>query len=179
MIVFLQIVFIFICILLIGIILIQAGKGHGLAGAFGSFAGNAAQNLFGARTTDILTKITAYITVLFFGLAVFIAYLQAKETKSVMLSVTKQEESKVATKEAKDVGKKLSDLTKDLFTKDVKKESATSNNKVNKEIVVESPVVVNKVQEEPETTTEVVIEDTNKALQSDEAKTLKETSEAK
>ncbi len=178
MIVFLQIVFIFICILLIGIILIQAGKGHGLAGAFGSFAGNAAQNLFGARTTDILTKITAYITVLFFSLAVFIAYLQAKETKSVMLSVTKQEESKVATKEAKDVGKKLSDLTKDLFTKDIKNESETSNNKVNKEIEVESSVV-NKVQEAPETTTEAVIEDTNKALKNDESNILKETSEAK
>jgi len=136
MIVFLQVLFIFICILLIGIILIQAGKGHGLAGAFGSFAGNAAQNLFGARTTDILTKITAYITALFFSLAVLIAYLQAKETKSVMLSVTKKSESKVATKEAKDVGKKISDLTNKLFTKKVVTEE--SNNKKVSEVQTSS-----------------------------------------
>jgi len=175
MIVFFQIVFIFICILLIGIILIQAGKGHGLAGAFGSFAGNAAQNLFGARTTDILTKITAYITVLFFSLAVFIAYLQAKETKSVMLSVTKQEESKVATQEAKDVGNKISDLTNKLFTKkDVEK---TSDNKKDKTVVVEKPLET-KVQKEQAAIAKEATEDSSKALEN-EQKTLKETAEAK
>lgn len=128
MISFLQIIHIIVCFLLITLVLIQAGKGHGLAGAFGSFAGSAAQNLFGARTTDILTKITAYLVAFFFISSLFLAFLQIKESQSVTKNYKKpitEEVSETPTEKAKDIDKKIGELTKKLLnkTKSVKKET--------------------------------------------------------
>ena len=48
----LSIMFAFVAVILMGIILLQRGKGVGLAGAFGGAGGNTA---FGAKTGDVLT----------------------------------------------------------------------------------------------------------------------------
>jgi len=60
--IFLAILFILICILLIGVILLQKGRGGGLSGAFGGVGGHSA---FGSRTGDMFTWITVVLVALF------------------------------------------------------------------------------------------------------------------
>lgn len=55
-------VFAFIGLILMGVILLQRGRGVGLAGAFGGAGGNTA---FGAKTGDFLTWATIVVAVLF------------------------------------------------------------------------------------------------------------------
>lgn len=68
MIIALSIAFIFVCMLLILLILIQRPKGGGLAGAFGG-AGGSDQAMFGAKAGDALTWITVGLFICFLGLA--------------------------------------------------------------------------------------------------------------
>ncbi|MFW6155665.1 MAG: preprotein translocase subunit SecG, partial [Planctomycetota bacterium] len=60
--IFLAILFILICILLIGVVLLQKGRGGGLSGAFGGVGGHSA---FGSRTGDMFTWITVVLVALF------------------------------------------------------------------------------------------------------------------
>ncbi len=67
----LLIIFIPVCILLILIVLLQAGKGGGLAGAFG---GAGAQTFLGARgAVDFLSKLTIYLAIAFMALALILS----------------------------------------------------------------------------------------------------------
>lgn len=65
--IFLGTLFILICILLIAIILLQKGRGGGLAGAFGGAGGHSA---FGSRTGDMFTWVTVVLMALFILLGV-------------------------------------------------------------------------------------------------------------
>lgn len=56
--------FIILCILLCFIILIQESKSSGLGASFG---GEASESLFGTSTADVLKKITAWLSAIFFG----------------------------------------------------------------------------------------------------------------
>lgn len=62
--------YVFICVALILIVLLQPGREESLGTLLG---GSTAQNLFGSRTTTVLTKITAVLAVLFMASAVIIA----------------------------------------------------------------------------------------------------------
>jgi len=62
------------CVLLILLILIQLPKKD--AGAGMAFGGAAADALFGAGSGNVLTKVTKYATIIFFGLALVLGYLQ-------------------------------------------------------------------------------------------------------
>jgi preprotein translocase subunit SecG len=62
------------CALLILLILIQLPKKD--AGAGMAFGGAAADALFGAGSGNVLTKVTKYATIIFFGLALVLGYLQ-------------------------------------------------------------------------------------------------------
>jgi preprotein translocase subunit SecG len=62
------------CALLILLILIQLPKKD--AGAGMAFGGAAADALFGAGSGNVLTKVTKWATVVFFGLALFLGYMQ-------------------------------------------------------------------------------------------------------
>lgn len=59
--------FVATCVLLILVILLQKGRGGGLAGAFGGAGGYSA---FGAKTGDVFTWITISLTAMFVVLAV-------------------------------------------------------------------------------------------------------------
>lgn len=61
---------IFVSVLLIFVILIQKGKGGGLSAAFG---GGAAQSLLGTKTTDMITKFTIGLVIVFLLLAVLMS----------------------------------------------------------------------------------------------------------
>src|SRR3954464_3073186 len=60
-------VFIIICLFLILIVLIQKGRGGGLASAFGGAGGNTA---FGSKTGDVLTWATSIVFGIFLILAI-------------------------------------------------------------------------------------------------------------
>ena len=67
--------FLFVCLLLILIILIQKPQGGGLSGAFGSGAASGSgQTVFGARTGDALTIGTITVFVLYLGVAIGLNY---------------------------------------------------------------------------------------------------------
>lgn len=66
------VLFVPICILLILMVLLQAGKGSGLSGAFGGLGGN--QPFLGARgTVDFLSKLTIYLAIGFMSLALILS----------------------------------------------------------------------------------------------------------
>ncbi|MBD3182345.1 preprotein translocase subunit SecG [Candidatus Poribacteria bacterium] len=68
----LLVIFIPVCILLILIVLLQAGKGGGLAGAFGGTGG---QTFLGARgTADFLSKLTIYLAIAFMFLSLILSF---------------------------------------------------------------------------------------------------------
>ncbi|MBI1375148.1 MAG: preprotein translocase subunit SecG [Phycisphaera sp.] len=66
---FLAILFLLLCIVMIGTILIQRPKGGGIGGAFGGGGGGGSQNaLMGAKVGDFLTWLTVIMFVCFLGL---------------------------------------------------------------------------------------------------------------
>ena len=81
------------CALLILLILIQLPKKD--AGAGMAFGGAAADALFGAGSGNVLTKVTKYSTMIFFGLALILGYLQNKvHNQGNVLEFEKQVEQK-------------------------------------------------------------------------------------
>lgn len=76
MIAFLTVIHVLVCFILIGIILLQPGKGADLAGAFG---GQGSQTAFGPRgTANLLTKATAWAAVVFAITSVSLTVLIAR-----------------------------------------------------------------------------------------------------
>jgi preprotein translocase subunit SecG len=61
--------FIFFCVILILLVLIQKGRGGGLSGAFGGAGGNTA---FGSKTGDVLTWATSVVFAVFVLMAVIL-----------------------------------------------------------------------------------------------------------
>ena len=72
--------YIFTCLFLILLVLIQKGRGGGLSGAFGGTGGSAA---FGAKTGDVLTWTTAGFFVVFLFLTVALNLLAEKHQHSI------------------------------------------------------------------------------------------------
>ena len=72
---FLMMLHILVCLALVGTVLIQSGKGGGLAG--GAFGGSA-QTVFGGRgATDFITRATMVLGVTFFVTSMVLALLSA------------------------------------------------------------------------------------------------------
>ena len=67
----LSILFILICPLLIFVVLIQDAKGGGIAGVLGGAGGGSA---FGAKTADVVMKVTIGLGVLFFLLSIGMSF---------------------------------------------------------------------------------------------------------
>ena len=61
-------------LLMVLVILMQRPKSEGLGAAFG---GGMTENLFGAQTTNVLTKFTGWLAALFFFLTFFLSILYA------------------------------------------------------------------------------------------------------
>ena len=71
--------FVVVCILLVLIILMQRPKSEGLGAAFGA---SVTENIFGAQTTNVLTKITGWLAGIFFVLTFALAVLYAHKSTS-------------------------------------------------------------------------------------------------
>ncbi|MCU0652295.1 MAG: preprotein translocase subunit SecG [Candidatus Omnitrophica bacterium] len=68
-----------ICTLLIGLILIQAGRGGGLVEGF-----SGVESMFGTKTNSFLTRVTTILAVMFFITCLSLAFLSARQGKSLL-----------------------------------------------------------------------------------------------
>lgn len=75
----LLVIFVIICVLMTLIILMQRPKQEGLGAAFG---GGVTDQVFGARTTNVLQRGTVYLGSLFFILSLTLAILIGQKNKS-------------------------------------------------------------------------------------------------
>ena len=62
------------CLLLIGVVLLQRPRSEGLGSAFG---GGMTESMFGAGTTDVLTKFTIWMAAAFFVCTLLLAVLMS------------------------------------------------------------------------------------------------------
>lgn len=69
--------FLLVAVLMVLVILMQRPKSEGLGAAFG---GGVTENIFGAQTTNVLTKITGWLAAMFFGLTFALSMLYAHQT---------------------------------------------------------------------------------------------------
>jgi preprotein translocase subunit SecG len=74
----LVVIYVFVCLMMILLVLMQRPKQEGLGAAFGA---NTTDQLFGARTTNVLQKGTVYMAVLFFVLTLTLAILVQKKNQ--------------------------------------------------------------------------------------------------
>ena len=74
------IVHVIVSLVLMGVILIQGGRG----GMAETMAGGTAQSLFGGRTASVLTRMTAGCAVVFMVTCLSLAYLSVARGRSVM-----------------------------------------------------------------------------------------------
>ena len=86
MIVLLLIVHVIVSLVLIAVILLQAGKGGGLSDAFGG----ASQQLFGTKSSAFLNKATSVCAVLFLMTCLSLGILSGRGRKSLMPVQTKE-----------------------------------------------------------------------------------------
>ena len=89
MIPFLTFLHVIIALLLVTSILMQAGKGGGLAEGFSS-----AENLLGAQTNVVMIKVTTVLAFLFLVSSLTLALLNAKTSKSLMMNMARQGKAK-------------------------------------------------------------------------------------
>ncbi len=75
----LLVIYALVALLMILVILMQRPKSEGLGAAFG---GGVTDNLFGAQTTNVLTKFTGWLAGIFFFLTFALSVLYARQTRS-------------------------------------------------------------------------------------------------
>lgn len=81
------VIYVFVCLLMVFLVLMQRPKQEGLGAAFGA---NTTDQLFGARTTNVLQRGTVYLSVLFFVLTLTLAILIQKKNRGTSLTVVEK-----------------------------------------------------------------------------------------
>lgn len=76
---FLIIIHVIVSLLLIFVILIQAGRGGGLIETF-----SGVESIFGPKTSTFLTRLTAILATIFIITCLFLAFLSKERAKSLM-----------------------------------------------------------------------------------------------
>lgn len=108
----LLILFVPVCILLILIVLLQAGKGGGLAGAFG--LGGGGQTFLGARgAADFLSKLTIYLAIAFMFLALVLSLTYGTGKRGGRINLGEEQETTQGGTSAGDEGAAQGEATKD------------------------------------------------------------------
>ena len=83
------ILFVLVCFAMVVVILLQAGKGQGLAGSIGG--GGAGGSVFGGRgAADFLSKATTWIAAIYMVLAIVIGYIYKSEAEATQQSLIEQ-----------------------------------------------------------------------------------------
>jgi preprotein translocase subunit SecG len=88
-------IYLFVALFMMLVILMQRPKSEGLGAAFG---GGVTENIFGAQTTNVLTKITGWLAAIFFLLtfALSILYARKGSTESDLSRQMKREQALVS-----------------------------------------------------------------------------------
>lgn len=89
-----------VSLLMLLVVLMQRPKSEGLGSAFG---GGMTENIFGAQTTNVLTKFTVYLGCAFFALTLLVAILisnQSKQTGNLQKELMKPTADAAAESEA-------------------------------------------------------------------------------
>jgi len=89
------VIHVIISLFLIAVILLQAGKGGGVADTFG---GSQMQNMFGTKSTTVLTKLTAVCAIGFIITCISLAILSSKKTRSIVDNINVPQASMPQTK---------------------------------------------------------------------------------
>lgn len=85
---FVSIIYVFVCLFLILVVLLQSGKGGGLGSAFG---GGTSQQIFGgAGAGNLLTRLTAIFAFTFMALSVWLAFLSTTGEQALDRAVREQ-----------------------------------------------------------------------------------------
>lgn len=101
-----------ICALLISIILVQRGRGGGLAESF-----SGVESMFGTKTNVFLTRTTTILAILFFISCVSLALLSVKQSRSLMRDIkTQQQPAQTQTQEIPGTSKQERALPESLPT---------------------------------------------------------------
>jgi preprotein translocase subunit SecG len=83
------VLFVFVCVSMVVVILLQAGKGQGLAGTFG---GPGAGAVFGGRgAATFLSKATAILATIYLCLSLLIGYVYRTQSEVQRESLIQQE----------------------------------------------------------------------------------------
>ncbi len=99
---FISIVYVFVCLFLILVVLLQSGKGGGLGSAFGG--GGTGQQIFGgAGAGNLLTRLTAGFAFAFMALSVWLAFLSSSGEQALDRAVRQQAATQEAAEEVEDV----------------------------------------------------------------------------
>jgi preprotein translocase subunit SecG len=93
---FLSILYVFVCLFLILVVLLQSGKGGGLGSAFG---GSSTQIFGGAGAGNLLTRLTAVSAFLFMTLSVGLAFLSTGGEQALDRAVREQAAAQEAAQE--------------------------------------------------------------------------------
>lgn len=80
------IIHVIVCSLLIAIILVQRGRGGGLAESFSDV-----ESMFGTKTNTFLTRTTTVLSTLFFLTCLSLAVLSVRQSRSLMLRIKMQQ----------------------------------------------------------------------------------------
>jgi preprotein translocase subunit SecG len=84
---FIDIVHVFVCVVLMGVVLLQQGKGGGMGAAFGG----ATTQVFGGRGAgNLLTRATAICAAIFMLTSVSLAYLSSSGDRALKARVTQE-----------------------------------------------------------------------------------------
>jgi preprotein translocase subunit SecG len=79
------VIHVIVCTLLIIIILIQRGRGSGLVESF-----SGVESMFGTKTSAFLNRTTTVLSILFFFTCLSLAFLSARQSRSLMKSLPQQ-----------------------------------------------------------------------------------------
>lgn len=121
---FLTAIHVFVCVFLMLVVLLQAGRGGGIGLAFGG--GGGSQSVFGSSGgATFLTKLTAICAVIFFANSLALAYMSSQSDSRRLQRIAAQ---KAQAKKAEEVAnaKTLSDIDKQRAGADKDKAAATS-----------------------------------------------------
>ena len=80
--IFVVIIHAIICAALIGLVLIQRGRGSGLVESF-----SGVESMFGTKTSAFLTRTTTILSILFFLTFLSLAVLSVRQSRSLMRDV--------------------------------------------------------------------------------------------
>ena len=79
---FLTVIHVLVCVILIAVILMQSGRGGGLAEGFGS-----AESVLGTQTNMVMVKITAVLGLIFLSTCLSLALLSRSADQSLMANL--------------------------------------------------------------------------------------------